>query len=146
MTGSAACLFCRIVVGEVEAQVVMRDAGITAFLDARPLFQGHVLVVPDAHAATLCELPAAGVAPLFSAVQRVARAVERGLAADGTFVAINNRVSQSVPHLHVHVVPRRRGDKLRGFFWPRERYADDAEREAVRRAIVEALAAEGAAG
>ncbi len=134
------CLFCRIVDGSAPSDVVLRAGGVTAFLDARPLFPGHVLVVPDRHVETLGDLPADAVAPLFAAVQQVARAVERALAADGSFVALNNRISQSVPHLHVHVVPRRKGDKLRGFFWPRVKYADDAEREGVRRAIADALA------
>jgi histidine triad (HIT) family protein len=134
------CPFCAIAAGRAEAAVVLRAGGVTAFLDARPLFKGHVLVIPDAHAATLADLPSEMVAPLFGTVQRVARAVERGLGADGSFVAMNNTISQSVPHLHVHVVPRRKGDGLRGFFWPRQRYSDETEREAVRRAIADALA------
>ena len=105
-----------------------------AFLDHRPVFPGHCLVVPRAHADTLLELPAETVAPLFTFVQRIARAVERGLGADGTFVAMNNRVSQSVPHLHVHVVPRRKKDGLRGFFWPRQKYDNDV------RPIIKAIA------
>ncbi|HVU51216.1 MAG TPA: HIT family protein [Polyangia bacterium] len=123
------CVFCAIVAHERPADVVLEDAGAVGFLDARPLFKGHVLVAPRAHVETLPDLPASELAPLFGAVQRVCRAVEAGLGADGTFVAVNNKVSQSVPHLHVHVVPRRRKDGLRGFFWPREPYADDAERE-----------------
>jgi histidine triad (HIT) family protein len=108
---------------------VLADEGVVAFLDIKPLFKGHVLVAPRAHAETLTDVPAAGLEPLFGAVQRVCRAVEQALDAHGTFVAVNNRVSQSVPHVHVHVVPRRRKDGLRGFFWPREPYASDAERE-----------------
>jgi histidine triad (HIT) family protein len=134
-----ACVFCGIVAGSTPADLVLREAGAAAFLDARPLFPGHVLVVPTAHVETLGELDPAAVAPLFAAVQRVARAVERGLSADGSFVALNNRVSQSVPHLHVHVVPRRRGDGLRGFFWPRTKYSSPAEREDYVRRIVAAL-------
>jgi histidine triad (HIT) family protein len=123
------CVFCEIVSGARPAAVVARDDAAVAFLDARPVFKGHVLVVPRAHVATLSDLPAGAVAPYFAAVQRLARAVEAGLEADGTFVAINNKVSQSVAHLHTHVVPRRRKDGLRGFFWPRVPYADDAERD-----------------
>jgi histidine triad (HIT) family protein len=136
MTG---CLFCAIAAGEVPASMVLRDDDVAAFLDARPVFKGHVLIVPRAHVPTLSDLPAAGLGTLFAAVQRIARAVEAGLDADGTFVAINNKVSQSVPHLHVHVVPRKRKDGLRGFFWPRVPYADDAEREAFAARIRAAL-------
>ncbi|HTA21274.1 MAG TPA: HIT family protein, partial [Polyangia bacterium] len=128
----AGCVFCAIIAGTRAADFVIPpedDAGAVAFLDAKPLFKGHVLVVPRAHVETLPDLPAESLAPLFGAVQRVARAVEAALGAHGSFVAMNNKVSQSVPHLHVHVVPRRRKDGLRGFFWPREPYASDAERE-----------------
>jgi histidine triad (HIT) family protein len=125
----AGCVFCAIVAGERPADLVLREEGAVAFLDLKPLFKGHVLVVPRAHVETLPDLPADGLAPLFGAMQRVCRAVEAALDAHGTFVALNNKVSQSVPHLHVHVVPRRRKDGLRGFFWPREPYASDAERE-----------------
>ena len=125
----AGCLFCEIVSGARPAAVVARDDAAVAFLDARPVFKGHVLVVPRAHVATLGDLPAGALGPYFAAVQRLARAVEVGLEADGTFVAMNNKVSQSVAHLHTHVVPRRRKDGLRGFFWPRVPYADDAERD-----------------
>jgi histidine triad (HIT) family protein len=127
---AAGCVFCEIVAGGHAAAIVLRDPAAVAFLDARPVFKGHVLVVPPAHVPTLTELPREALGPFFAAVQRVARGVETGLDADGTFVAVNNKVSQSVPHLHVHVVPRRRKDGLRGFFWPRVPYADDAEREA----------------
>jgi histidine triad (HIT) family protein len=125
----AGCVFCQIVAGELPAAHVVDGGDVRAFLDARPLFKGHVLVVPREHAETLTDLEPARAGALFQAVQRVAGAVERGLGADGTFVAINNRVSQSVPHLHVHVVPRQRKDGLRGFFWPRQKYASDEERE-----------------
>jgi histidine triad (HIT) family protein len=124
-----ACVFCEIVAGRHAAAIVATDDDAVAFLDARPVFKGHVLVVPRAHVPTLADLPAAALAPYFAAVQRLARAVEVGLAADGTFVAMNNKVSQSVPHLHTHVVPRRRKDGLRGFFWPRVPYASDDERD-----------------
>ena len=133
------CVFCAIVTGERSAAIVTRDEASVAFLDARPLFKGHVLVVPVAHTGTLLDLPPAAIGPFFAAVQRIARAVEMGLGADGTFVAMNNKVSQSVPHLHTHVIPRRRKDGLRGFFWPREPYQDDAERDDVAARIRAAL-------
>jgi histidine triad (HIT) family protein len=122
-----ACTFCRVIGGQLPAQVVLAEETVHAILDHRPLFPGHVLVLPRAHVETLMDLPADQLAPLFGAAQRLARAVERALAADGVFVALNNRVSQSVPHLHVHVVPRRKKDGLRGFFWPRVPYRSDAE-------------------
>jgi histidine triad (HIT) family protein len=120
------CVFCRIVAGDAPAQVVLDDDVAVAFLDARPLFPGHVLVVPRDHHVTLADLPGSLVAPFFERVQRVAAALPEALGAQGTFVAMNNVVSQSVAHLHVHVVPRTKGDGLRGFFWPRNRYDDDA--------------------
>jgi histidine triad (HIT) family protein len=122
MTG---CVFCSIVRGDTPAHVVLDDPVAIAFLDVRPLFPGHVLVVPRQHHETLADLPAALVGPLFDRVQAMAVAVQGALGALGTFVAMNNTVSQSVPHLHVHVVPRTKGDGLKGFFWPRTRYADD---------------------
>ncbi|MGC3956366.1 MAG: HIT family protein [Propionicimonas sp.] len=115
---------CGIVAGTLAAEVIHRDEKLIAFLDHRPLFKGHVLVCPVSHVGTLPELPAGLVAPLFALVQRVSTAVVDGLGAEGSFTAINTVVSQSVPHLHVHVVPRSKGDGLRGFFWPRVRYAD----------------------
>lgn len=121
------CPFCEIVAGRASAHVVLDQPRAVAFLDARPLFHGHVLLVPRAHVETLSDLPHEDVGPLFEHAQRVARAVEAALAADGTFVAINNKVSQSVAHLHVHIVPRRKKDGLRGFFWPRHPYATDEE-------------------
>ena len=133
------CLFCAIAAGDEAASIVWRDQRVCAFLDARPVFKGHVLVVPRAHVPTLLELPAPEIGPFFAAVQRVAAAVERGLEADGTFVAANNKVSQSVAHLHVHVVPRRRKDGLRGFFWPRVPYASDQERDEHAARIAAAL-------
>ena len=119
------CVFCRIVARELPATIVYEDEEVIAFLDRSPVFLGHVLVTPKVHHETLPELPPALIEPLFSRVQRMAVAVERGMEAQGTFVAMNNRISQSVPHLHVHVVPRRKKDGLRGFFWPREKYASD---------------------
>jgi histidine triad (HIT) family protein len=138
---TATCLFCRIVAGTERAHVVLDDARTMAFLDIRPLFAGHVLVIPKAHWPTLGDLPVDLVEPLFTRAQAVALAVERALGCAGSFVAINNRVSQSVPHLHVHVVPRNRKDGLRGFFWPRTRYDDDAHAAAVAGSIRAALAA-----
>ncbi|MFI6261975.1 HIT family protein [Micromonospora sp. NPDC051006] len=123
----AGCVFCGIVAGEVPAFRVVDVPDGVGFLDTRPVFRGHVLVVPRTHLVTLAELPGEGLAGYFGLVQRVAVAVESGLGAGGTFVAMNNKVSQSVPHLHTHVVPRTKGDGLRGFFWPRTRYTDDAE-------------------
>ena len=117
-----ACLFCSIVAGDTPATIVASDEEIVAFLDIRPLFPGHVLVAPRAHVETLADLPLERVGPFFERVQLMARAVEAAMVAQGTFVAINNRVSQSVPHLHVHVVPRTKGDGLKGFFWPRTKY------------------------
>ena len=133
------CVFCEIVRGDHAAVVVAETADTVAFLDRSPLFRGHTLVVPRAHVETLRALPDALLAPYLADLRRVAAAVQDGLGADGTFVAQNNVVSQSVPHLHFHVVPRRRKDGLRGFFWPRERYADDAEAEAYGARIRAAL-------
>lgn len=133
------CTFCEIIRGAVPALVVLDEPLALAFLDIRPLFHGHVLLVPRAHVQTLGDAPPELVPPLFLAARRLARAVERGLGADGTFVAMNNRVSQSVPHLHIHVVPRRRKDGLKGFFWPRAKYTSDAEAEAARDALIAAL-------
>jgi histidine triad (HIT) family protein len=123
----ADCVFCGIVAGTVPAFVVTSTEEGVAFLDTRPVFPGHVLVVPRPHVVTLSDLPVSALPGYFALVQRLAVAVEKGLVADGTFVAINNTISQSVPHLHTHVVPRRRKDGLRGFFWPRTRYASDDE-------------------
>ena len=123
---SDGCLFCAIVAGDEPAEVVLRADGCTGFLDTRPLFAGHVLLVPDEHVVTLPELPAAMRDPFLAQAQRLATAMVEVLDAQGSFVALNNIVSQSVPHLHLHVVPRTKGDGLRGFFWPRTRY-DDGE-------------------
>ena len=118
------CVFCSIVAGEVEADVVLETEQTMAFLDRRPVFKGHVLLVPRQHVATLPDLPAELRDPFLAAAQRIAAAVVEALGAQGSFVAMNNVVSQSVPHLHCHVVPRTKGDGLRGFFWPRSKYAD----------------------
>ena len=136
---SGDCLFCCIAAGAEPAQVVLDEAASLAFLDTRPLFPGHVLVVPRVHHPTLVDLPEADVGPLFATVRRLARAMEEGLGAAGSFVAVNNRVSQSVAHLHVHVVPRNRKDGLRGFFWPRQRYRDDAHAVEVAATLRRAL-------
>lgn len=135
------CLFCRIVAGTEPAAIVLDESHCVAFLDVRPLFEGHVLLVPREHHVTLADLPEALVAPLFTTAQRLSRAVEAAREAQGTFVAMNNVVSQSVPHLHVHVVPRRRKDGLRGFFWPRTKYDGDEEMAAVAAGIRAALEA-----
>lgn len=133
------CPFCAIVAGDTPAHVVASDRLTFAFLDARPVFPGHTLLVPRDHHETLADLPPELVGPVFAAVQRLARAVEVAMEADGSFVAVNNRVSQSVAHLHVHVVPRRRRDGLRGFFWPRQRYSGDEEMAAVAARIGDAM-------
>ena len=129
---------CQIVAGELHAAVVLRTEEVVAFLDHRPVFKGHVLVAPVRHVDTLLDLPAGLMAPLLTQVQRVAGAVVEALGAQGSFVAINNVVSQSVPHLHVHVVPRTKGDGLRGFFWPRTTY-HSGEMAAYAKRISEAL-------
>ncbi|KRA38159.1 MULTISPECIES: HIT family protein [unclassified Nocardioides] len=134
------CVFCSIVAGELPADVVLDEPGFLAFLDRRPVFKGHVLLVPREHVVTLPDLAAAQRDGFLAAAQRLATAVVDGLGAQGSFVAINNVVSQSVPHLHVHVVPRTKGDGLRGFFWPRRKYADgeSAEYAARLRAVLDA--------
>lgn len=135
----ADCLFCRIAAGTTEAAVVWSDDLLVAFLDIRPVFKGHVLLVPREHVDTLVDLPDELRDPFFAAAQRIAAAMVDGLGAQGSFVAINNNVSQSVPHLHCHVVPRTKGDGLRGFFWPRTRYADTDDRDAWAARIAAAL-------
>jgi histidine triad (HIT) family protein len=132
------CVFCRLA-AEPDA-FVFQDATTVAFLDHRPVFAGHTLVVPRAHHETLADLPTGLIEPLFRNVRLAAQAVEQAMGADGTFVALNNKVSQSVPHLHVHVVPRRKKDGLRGFFWPRLKYASAEEMGEVRQRIRDAVA------
>jgi histidine triad (HIT) family protein len=140
---SATCAFCRIIRGEEEASIVFEDSLSLAFLDRKPLFLGHCLLVPKEHFETLADLPTPLIGPLFQNAQLLERAIEGGLAADGTFVAINNHVSQSVPHVHIHLVPRHYKDGLKGFFWPRQRYPDDAAlrlaQETLRAAIARIL-------
>lgn len=134
------CVFCQIIAGQARASIVLDEPEVLAFLDRRPLFHGHVLVVPREHVVTLPDLPAGLLASVMGAVQRLAAAVPAAMQAEGSFVAANNIVSQSVPHLHVHVVPRRRGDGLRGFFWPRTTYTSDAQADEVAEAIRGAMA------
>jgi histidine triad (HIT) family protein len=133
------CKFCQIIAGEIPAHFVLDTDEVVAFLDHRPLFPGHTLVLPRGHVETLADLPPDEVGPFFRQVQRVEAAVRTAMEAEGSFVAENNVVSQSVPHLHVHVVPRRRKDGLRGFFWPRTKYAGDGEMAAVAARITEQL-------
>jgi histidine triad (HIT) family protein len=135
------CLFCGMAAGTVPAHVVTSDRLVMAFLDVRPLFKGHVLVIPRAHHETLADLPGELVAPLFGLVRQLSAVMPGELGSQGSFVGLNNTVSQSVPHLHVHVVPRTKGDGLRGFFWPRGRYADDDEAAEYARRLAAALAA-----
>jgi histidine triad (HIT) family protein len=137
---SERCTFCAIVAGELDAHIVLDTPNVVAFLDHRPLFEGHTLVVPRAHVETLRDLPPTLRDELFARTQALAAAVQDAMHAQGTFVAMNNVVSQSVPHAHVHVVPRNRKDGLRGFFWPRQKYADDAAMGACAAAIRDALA------
>jgi len=133
------CKFCEIASRVLSSAIVFEDSVSLAFLDNRPLFPGHTLLIPKQHFETLEDLPAEVVGPFFTNVQVLARAVESSMNAEGSFVAINNRVSQSVPHLHVHIVPRRKKDGLRGFFWPRQKYKDDAEMQQAQTAIQKAL-------
>jgi histidine triad (HIT) family protein len=134
------CAFCRIISGEIESHLVFEDAVSLAFLDHRPLFPGHSLLVPKNHYETLNDLPAELIEPLFTNARLMARAVEQAMGAEGTFIAINNRISQGVPHLHIHIVPRRKKDGLKGFFWPRNPYKDEAELLKTRKAIQKAVA------
>jgi histidine triad (HIT) family protein len=134
----AACPFCQIVAGAASAHVVFADPISLAFLDNRPLFPGHCLLITKQHYATLYDIPPDVIGPLFLDARTLAQAVQRAMHADGTFVAMNNVVSQSVPHFHIHIVPRNRGDGLRGFFWPRHKLVDD-EASGVQNAIVATL-------
>lgn len=136
---AAPCVFCEIIERRIPASIVYEDDDHVAFLDARPLFEGHTLLVPRAHVETLTDLTPERVGPFFLQAQRLARAIPTAMDAKGTFVAMNNIVSQSVPHLHCHVVPRNPRDGLRGFFWPRTKYASDDERDAVAANIASVL-------
>jgi histidine triad (HIT) family protein len=133
------CIFCRIAGGEIPAEIIYEDATSVVFLDNSPLFPGHALVCPKQHFDTLMDVPSEMLTPLFSTAQRIARAVEAGLQAEGSLIAINNKVSQSVPHLHVHVIPRRRKDGLKGFFWPRKPYGSPEEMKQTADALRSAL-------
>ena len=140
LQGVPDCVFCSIIAGDTPAEVVLEEDDFVAFLDARPVFKGHALLVPREHVVTLPDLPAGLRDGFLAAAQRLATAAVEGLGAQGSFVAMNNVVSQSVPHLHLHVVPRTKGDGLRGFFWPRRKYADgeSAEYAARLRAVLPA--------
>ena len=137
------CKFCQIIRKEIKSHIVFEDETTLAFLDHRPLFAGHCLALPKVHHETLVDIPAGLIPILFMNVQRITRAVEEALQAQGSFVAINNRVSQSIPHVHVHIVPRRKGDGLKGFFWPRHGYKDEQEMLRTQKAIRSALGSEG---
>jgi len=137
--GREDCAFCKIVRGEVPSCTVFEDEASLAFLDHRPLFPGHCLLVPRQHFETLLDLPASLITALFLNAQLLARAAELALGAEGSFVAVNNRVSQSVPHFHIHVVPRRKKDGLKGFFWPRQKYKDEAAMREVQSALRSAI-------
>jgi len=134
------CLFCQIAAGELIAPIVFEDDVSVAFLDHRPVFPGHTLLIPKSHFETLSDLPTELIGPYFTNAKRLAQAIELALEAQGTFLGINNRISQSVPHLHVHVIPRRRKDGLRGFFWPRQKYENSEVQLMVRDAIRSAVA------
>jgi histidine triad (HIT) family protein len=134
------CAFCKIVRSESQSYNVFEDDLTLAFLDRRPLFPGHCLLIPKSHYETLIDLPASLVAPLFQNAQLLARAMEQGLQAEGTFVAINNHISQSVPHVHIHIVPRHKKDGLKGFFWPRQHYQDESAILSVQNALLTAIA------
>ena len=140
---SDACIFCKIIAREIPGEIVFEDDQTLAFLDIGPLFPGHVLVAPKRHAQALTDLPVGAVGPFFVNVQRLTRAVESAMEAHGSFIGINNRVSQSVPHLHIHIVPRRFKDGLKGFFWPRKPYTSPDHlketAEKIRKAIASAL-------
>ena len=138
--GKEDCAFCKIVRGEVPSCTVFEDEASLAFLDDRPLFPGHCLLIPRRHFETLLDLPASLIAALFLNAQLLARAAELALGAEGSFVAVNNRVSQSVPHFHIHVVPRRKKDGLKGFFWPRQKYQNEAAMLEVQGVLKSAIA------
>jgi histidine triad (HIT) family protein len=134
-TANEECVFCKIAGGKLNAHLVYEDDESIAFLDIDPLFPGHVLLCPREHYETLTDLPMGLAGPMMAKLQLLTKAVENALDSEGSFIAVNNRVSQTVPHLHIHIVPRRRRDGLRGFFWPRQRYRDEAAKAAVCDAI-----------
>lgn len=125
------CAFCKILLAQADCHRVFEDEHTLAFLDHRPLFPGHCLLIPKTHLETLVDIPDSLIGPLFSTARMLAGAIQQGMDAEGTFVAANNRISQSVPHFHVHIVPRRKGDGLKGFFWPRRKYKDADEINAI---------------
>jgi histidine triad (HIT) family protein len=125
------CIFCKIANGDIKADVIDEDEDTVTFLDASPVFPGHLLIVPRRHFETLADLPDSLLAPVFLQARRATQAVVAGLGAEGSFMAVNNKISQTVPHLHVHVIPRRKGDGMKGFFWPRLNYTDDSHRQEV---------------
>jgi len=133
------CAFCEIVKGNVPRHIVFQDYVSIAFLDRRPVFPGHCLLVPKEHYETLSDLPGELVAPLFENAQLLVKAIQSGLGSQGSFVAINNKVSQSIPHLHIHVVPRRSGDGLKGFFWPRQSYQSEQQMTDISNSIIQAI-------
>jgi histidine triad (HIT) family protein len=137
---SDACIFCKIIAGEIPAEIVFQDENTLAFLDIGPLFPGHLLLAPKRHVQALTDLPPELVGPLFLDAQKLTRAVETAMESHGSFIGINNRVSQSVPHLHVHIVPRKFKDGLRGFFWPRKPYTDTVHLKETAEKIRKALA------
>jgi histidine triad (HIT) family protein len=139
------CIFCAIVAHEAPAHFVLEEPEIVAFLDARPLFHGHVLVVPRTHVATLAEAPAGMIGAVFETAKRVSAAFGPALGAEGTFLAMNDRISQSVPHVHAHVIPRRKGDGLKGFFWPRQPYESDEQAASIAGRIRSSLEPAGKA-
>jgi histidine triad (HIT) family protein len=140
------CLFCEIAAGRVPVAKVFEDDDFVAFLDHRPLFPGHCLLIPRTHYETLPDLPVSETGPLFERARMLCAAVQEAADAHGSFMAVNNRVSQSVPHLHVHIVPRRQKDGLKGFFWPRRKYLNDTEQENIQIAIQHAMQRLSSAG
>jgi histidine triad (HIT) family protein len=135
------CIFCKIANGDIKADVIEEDEDTVTFLDASPVFPGHLLIVPRRHFETLADLPDNMLAPLFLQARRATQAVVGGLGAEGSFMAVNNKISQTVPHLHVHVIPRRKGDGMKGFFWPRLNYTDDSHRKEVVEKLKQAFQA-----
>ena len=135
------CLFCKIAREVLPAAVVYRDPDFIAFLDHRPLFPGHVLLCPMQHYETLTDLPQELLGPMMRVTQMLAGGVQTALEAEGSFIAVNNKISQSVPHLHIHVVPRRKRDGLKGFFWPRHKYGSVEERETIRKVLENSIRA-----
>ncbi len=139
-SSQSSCIFCDIISGKSQTEIVYRDENTLAFLDHRPLFPGHCLLIPTRHYETLLDLPDESVGPFFMTVKFLAGVILKACHANGTFVAINNTISQSVPHLHVHIVPRRKGDGLKGFFWPRHKYKSVEEMQAMAQAIRQEIA------